>query len=587
MPGLSRRRLTGRIIAIILGLVTVAIAGCALWIGVRAAQARGHLATAEILAHDVAADFGSDPESVATTLPRIAQETRIARDLTSDPVWRLAEGIAWIGPQLRAVSTVTAAVDDVASDALQPLGSAIGDTPLSTFAPQNGTIDTAAIAQLAQPAAEAAAIAQRAAAEAHATITPAVLPALAAPLDKASGLLDEVAAGTDALARATALLPAMLGSDGPRNYLVIVQNNAEWRSLGGIAGAAVLVRTDAGRITLVSTDSGGALSSSPERIAALSGDDLAMYTDRPARYFQNVTQPVDFTTGAPLAKAFWERKHGGTIDGVISIDPVALSYLVRATGPIPLPTGDTLTADSTVPLLLNEVYLRYIDPKQQDAFFAESAAAVFGALTRGSVSPSALVEALSRAGDERRILLWSALPGDQSVLDGTTLQGRLLGTTDSAATVGVYLNDATGSKMDYYMRVQAGFESCSATDAELHVALVSTAPADAASLPRYITGGGGSGTPPGVTKTVTYLYVPPGYRLGQHSSTVGTLVETQHMGREVLAWTTEQHPGDTAEVRVSLVADSPTSPPLQAEITPGVYETETLGLGFSCGSTAQ
>ena len=46
----------------------------------------------------------------------------------------------------------------------------------------------------------------------------------------------------DALSRTATLLPAMLGRDGPRDYLIVFQNNAEWRSLGGIVGALALQR---------------------------------------------------------------------------------------------------------------------------------------------------------------------------------------------------------------------------------------------------------------------------------------------------------------------------------------------------------
>lgn len=56
-----------------------------------------------------------------------------------------------------------------------------------------------------------------------------------------SDLLDTTSQATDALARATTLLPAMLGESGARNSLVVFQNNSEWRSLGGVVGAMAVI----------------------------------------------------------------------------------------------------------------------------------------------------------------------------------------------------------------------------------------------------------------------------------------------------------------------------------------------------------
>ena len=46
-----------------------------------------------------------------------------------------------------------------------------------------------------------------------------------------------------------------------------------------------------------------------------------------------------------------------------------------------LPTGDQLTADNAVQLLLSDVYARYPVPAHQDLFFAAAADAVFDAVS--------------------------------------------------------------------------------------------------------------------------------------------------------------------------------------------------------------
>ena len=119
----------------------------------------------------------------------------------------------------------------------------------------------------------------------------------------------------------------------------------------------------------------------------------------------------------------WRQQFGTEVDGVLSVDPVTLSYLLAATGPIGLPTGDTLLSENAVQLLLADVYARYTVPAHQDAFFAAAASSVFDAIAGGNFEPAALVSAISRAGEEHRILIWSAHAEEQAMLAPTTLAG--------------------------------------------------------------------------------------------------------------------------------------------------------------------
>ena len=42
----------------------------------------------------------------------------------------------------------------------------------------------------------------------------------------------------------------MLGSDGPRHYLLVVQNNAEIRSTGGLPGSFMILNAEDGKLSL-------------------------------------------------------------------------------------------------------------------------------------------------------------------------------------------------------------------------------------------------------------------------------------------------------------------------------------------------
>lgn len=571
------------VLGAVLGLSIIAT----IWIVVRGTLAYDHLSAAQDAASELAASL-DDPAEAARSIAAMSADTAAARSLTSDPVWGMAEGLPWIGPQLAAVSTVTAAVDDVVGTALPPLTEAASSFSVDALRPVDGAIDLALFETLEPSARSGADGVAAAASSVEAIDESALLSPLRTPISRAKELLGTTSVSADALARATELMPAMLGAEGPRTYLVVFQNNAEWRSLGGIVGAMALIGTEGGRMSLLQQGSTADFTRYPEPVVPLPDDVRDVYGARPGIYIQNATQVADFELTGQIAREMWAREFGTQADGVISVDPVALSYLLDATGPITLPSGDVLTSDNAVDLLLNGVYQRYEQPEVQDAFFAATAAEVFEALSSGGVQPKPLLEALARAGDEHRLLLWSARAEDQSILDGTTLQGRLPVTDEEQTSFGVYLNDGTGSKMDYYMRAGTAVGWC--TDAQgppeaaLHVTLRNDAPADAASLPRYITGGVGLDIPLGTARTVAYLYLPPGAELvtavaSGDSATDGFGGGTD-AGRGVLEWTTELAPGETASIDVRV--RTPHTPSVKAFSTPIVNALETSALAPAC-----
>ncbi|WP_243075645.1 DUF4012 domain-containing protein [Microbacterium sp. SS28] len=571
-------RVAGVVFASILGALLIAAVAATAWIGVRGFLAYGHLRAAQTAAA-TARDSIADPTAAAGAIDAVSSETSAARALTSDPVWSLSEHLPWVGPQLAATATVAASLDDVAGSALAPLAQVASTFDLAALRPQDGRIDLSTFTSLQDAATAGSDGIAAAAASVSAVDRTALVTPLRSAVNEVSTLLDEAEGAASAVSRATVLLPAMLGAEGPRDYLVLFQNNAEWRSLGGIPGAMALLHTDGGALTLTAQESTGDYPRYDESVLPLDDEVTAIYGERPGRWMQNVTQVPDFAVSASLAREMWAREHGGKqVDGVIALDPVALTYLLGATGPVTLPTGDVLTPESTVPLLLNEVYARYSSPADQDAFFALAAASVFEALSRGDADPVALVSALTRAGDERRLNLWSAHEADQAVLEETTLAGGLPETDADAARFGVFLNDGTGSKMDFYLTSDSrvAWDQCT-TDAagrasgtaKLTVTIASNAPADAANLPPYITGEGIYGVPPGIARTVVYVYLPEGFDLaGAELSDDGGFGGGMHAGRRVVSFTTDLAPGGSTTAVITAATATPSAPVLEAVSTP-------------------
>ncbi|MET0725308.1 MAG: DUF4012 domain-containing protein, partial [Leifsonia sp.] len=463
---------------------------------------------------------GGDGAAAVVAGRQLQQHAAEAASLTSDPVWRAVEVVPWVGPNFTVVRELAASVDTVAQGAVEPLAALAGSIALSDFQPVGGAINLQPLVDSRSDLALADHTLQTAYDDLRGVADLDVVGSLAAARSSYSTQLADATAAVSALDRAVQIVPVMLGADGPRNYLLLFQNNAELRSSGGIPGALALIHTDAGAFAMTEQASSSHFPHFDSPVIDLPGDVREIWGDDTAEYIQDIGYTPQFPLTGQIAREMWKRQFGTEVQSVVAVDPVTLSYLLRATGPIAISTGDQLTSENAVQYLLSDVYARY-PVSQQDAIFAEVASTMFASLAGGSADPQALVEAFAQAGTERRILVWNADVEEQAVLAGTTIAGGLPESTDAEQAFGVYLNDMTGSKMDPYLDVQFGAATVTCRNDglpnyEIVVKLTNTAPADAAtSLPTYVTGGGEYGTPPGSIRTSVHVYSAQGtYNLG-------------------------------------------------------------------------
>lgn len=581
------RRVMLRVTACVGLIVLFAVA----WVSARTLMAKAELEDAiplaRVIQEQVSAGDASAASATADELNRHAQQ---AASLTSDPIWLAFEVLPTIGPNLIAVRNLAETVKEVAADAVIPLTNAAGAIDIASFKPVDGAIDFQPMLQ-AQPSVAAAhsalLTAQGNLNEIDASHT---LPQVRGAVDQLRSVVSQVADGVGSINRALLIVPAMLGSEGPRSYLVLFQNPAELRSTGGISGAVALLRTEDGQMSLASQISSTDYNRYDAPVLDLPMDTRGIYGDITGRFIQDVNLTPNFVQSAELAQEMWRLQFGETVDGVLSIDPVALSYLLRATGPITLPTGDVLSADNAVQLLLTDVYVAYPDADEQDAFFAAAAASVFSAIAGGSADSIALIGALSQAGAEHRVLVWSADDAEQNVLADTTLAGGLPESDAETQRFGVYFNDATGGKMGPYLDVQTavGQVSCRADKRPTYavdVTLTNTAPVDASTaLPSYVTADGKYGVAAGNIKTAVSVYgstTMENLGVSRDGTDVG-FHPAVDAGYPVSGVNIELSPGETTTIRFSWLGATVFSGDIETQMTPVIHRNETNKLDLGC-----
>ncbi|MDM4777818.1 DUF4012 domain-containing protein [Micromonospora sp. b486] len=131
----------------------------------------------------------------------------------------------------------------------------------------------------------------------------------------------------------------------------------------------------------------------------------------------------DFPAAAALYRDMVRRRTGTTVDGVLAVDPVVLSYLLGVVGPVNVPDGPSLGAATAVRTLLSDSY-RDLGTKDQDEYFTKAASGVFDTLFTKTVDPRALLTVFYRSIHERRILFWSVRPEEQPPWPAPARQSR-------------------------------------------------------------------------------------------------------------------------------------------------------------------
>ena len=573
-------------IAVLLAIV-VAMAA---WIGIRSLMARDQLQAAVPLASQARDQLvAGDGDGAATTLRRFAQHAESAAGLTSDPIFAAGTAVPVVGPNLKALGTVAGVVDDIATDGVAPLILLAGSLDLGAFAPVDGRIDYAPLIDAAPALQTASVVFDRARDDVVAIDTSGTIGEVTDAVQQLSSTVDEAASALHGAAVTARLLPPMLGSEGQRDYLLLFQNNAELRATGGIPGALAVVTAADGGLSLTAQAAANDFPRYPQPVLPVDATEQSLFGNDFARYMQNVNYTPEFPSAAQSAREMWARQYGQSLDGVIAVDPVFLGYLLEATGPITLASGDTLDADSAASFLLSTVYQKYPVPATQDLIFADAARQVFSTLTDSQLDIPALAKAFARGSSERRILIWNADEGEQALLAGSTFSGSLEPASDDQDTIGVFFNDATGAKMDVYLQASTSVavDACTAgsTRWRTDVELSSTAPADAAtSLPAYVRGNGASGVASGSIRTRVLVYGPVDAvvtAVQQDGVDVAAQVE-QQFGRGVSQLVVDLAPGQSTVVSTEVTRDGAPAAVLQTRMTPILGYTQPKIRSLSC-----
>ncbi|MGO2748040.1 DUF4012 domain-containing protein [Microbacterium sp.] len=498
-----RRRWVGWVIGVVL-LVLLLATGWVFFRGFGAASELQNVRNSVGQLHSSIKD--RDFRRAEQIVPRLEQHAALAHDLTSDPVWRTFEFIPWIGGDFTSFREIAEITSEVATDAVAPVIAVAAQADLATLGLSGSRIDVGPLAHMQEPLSESAEILAAADLRAQRISTDVTLPMLGDVIVQAQDLVHDASTTVGAIHGASVLLPNMLGGNGPRTYLIAVQNNAALRSHGGAVQTIALVRAEGGSLSLQRTASAHEI---PALDAPLPLDEatLALFGDVPGRIVSDATSIPGFAEAGAMLATRWQQQYGDPIDGVIAVDTVALQQLAEASGQISF--GEyTAGADDLGEVLASEIPLTGADPAAHDALVAQATTALASSLL-ASEDPAAVLGALSDAAASGHIRLWSIHAEEQTALAASALGGTLPKDTENDIYVGVLFNDRTGGTMDYYAdaAIARAIGECHG-DQTAQVQVTWTNAAPAGDLPPSVTGD--QELAPGTTRTLISVIGPEG-----------------------------------------------------------------------------
>lgn len=552
--GLSRRR-------IVIALVLVAVFALGLFIWQAFSASRALLDSRDKAEIVQARIQDGDFDGANRALAQLGDHTHKAHDQTDGVLWDLGRKIPFLGRNIGAVQTVSEVLDTAtrinAPIALQ-LSQALNE---GTFRPSNGKINLPAIEQLTPDVRRAAASIDQAGRDLD-EIRPGKLTFpfndLVADLQEQ---VDDARSAANATATAFDLLPAMLGKGDARDYLLMIQNPAELRSSGGLPGSLAILRAEGGRLTMGWQGSAADINPFGGPVVKLAKDTIQQYGANMAADFRDINFTPDFAESAQIARVMVKQKLNVEVDGVLSVDPIALGYLMQGTGPVAVANGISLTSASVAPTLLNEIYRRVQDPVQQDDFFEGAARRIFDAVMGGQGDQQKAIKGLATAANEHRVLLWSADQSEQERLEPTAVGGVLPGDTGARPQVGMYINDSVAGKMDYYLQYRTSVSAVvcrqkGAQDLRASMALESTMPTNFKGLGPYVLGNGDFAQQ-GTIAFNLRIYAPAGGEITglKVNGETRSITADLHSGRQVAFLPVSLKPGEqsliTADIRTA------------------------------------
>ena len=397
---------------------------------------------------------------------------RVRDLLASDPLVALARALPPTAADVRGADDAVAAAGDLLSAAGD--GLAIGrrfveirDAQASD--PQNASA-LSQIVELMATSRDRAVVAAASVARARQTLA-GIPDGLAGEVERArdamNAKIDKYSPLLDSYLTASERLPAILGWDAPRRYLVLTQNPAELRPTGGYIGSFGIVSFDKGRITERTFQDVYLLDLTSNYPFIKGPQELYYYLLGPKQSWQlaDANWSPDFPTSAQDAIRLYTNESSDTkIDGVLAITTYTIDELLKVTGPITVPEyGVTIASGETTLKALQLTRSALVPGENRKAFLSAFADRLLASLLELPAAKwGQLLGQVDAFRQGRLLQAWFGDPADQALVAGSGFDGAVRADpgdyvypVDSNVAPSSKLNAVTTRSLDLAVQIDA------------------------------------------------------------------------------------------------------------------------------------
>lgn len=522
--GERKKRYTGAIIAAVVAVLLVALGASGFMLLNSAKTVKSEAKEAVEIVGGLkdkvtSGDFSTLPDD-AKKIDELCDNMKAE---TSSPLWTAASFIPVYGSDINAARTMIDALSDVSSNALVPMADNLSQaTPGKLF--QDGTINVSALQAVADSLSDSSKV-FKSVNEKIQGIGDTHISQVTELVDKAKDGFATLNGAVDAAEKVAPVLPQMLGANGQtRHYLVLAMSNVEIRACGGFPGSRGVMSVTDGKLELgdfVKVD----MMKEPLSPLPITDEEANLFTtgwgltgfNTLGYTMGDVTMTPDYPRAAQLASDMQKAIVGDDIDGVFAVDPVFLQYMLGIVGGTQLPDGTVVDGSNAAKVLLHDIYWNY-PVEEQDAIFAAVAGSAFNKIVDelGSSDIAKIAGAIEKGASEGRILMYSRNDDEEKAAKALGISGALQTDTSEAPILGVYVNNYSYSKMDWFLDKRVTIDSSvenadGSTTYRVTTSLKNTmTPQEKAEMPGYFQGHNGISQDIDDEVLRLYLYAPAG-----------------------------------------------------------------------------
>ena len=154
-------------------------------------------------------------------------------------------------------------------------------------------------------------------------------------------------------------VPALIGADGPHEYLVVVQNPDELRATGGFISAVGILRLAGGRVAGITFRDSASVDTFANGAYPLAPEPMRRYMvnqemDQALWVFRDANWSADFPSSARTMLDLYRLGQGHAPTDLIALNPRAIQLLLATIGPVAVQgTSQPVSADNVINYMHN------------------------------------------------------------------------------------------------------------------------------------------------------------------------------------------------------------------------------------------